>query len=290
VHLLTVGKNDISMKSLENSISVTEADFAYEVVAYSNSRPVLVVFWADWSKPCKLLLPLLEKFAAEYDGAFRLAKVDADAAPTLLLQLSVRTIPTQIGYLQGQRVGDLAGLVPEARIREFIDQLTPPNPAVILVQKGNSLFNAGDINNAQKAFNEALDHLPRFSPAMLGLLKVHLIKGEYAQARAVFEVFPPSPEYNTAESFSRLIRLMEDAAANTLPLETDLDAVFANSLRLAGKGKMFPAIDGLLGLLHQDKHYRKDKAKNALLGLLALLDADSQAASTYREELASIIF
>ena len=71
---------------LENIITVTEADFEYEVIAYSQNTPVIVDFWADWCRPCKQLSPLLEKLAQEANGSFRLARVDVDANPNLALR------------------------------------------------------------------------------------------------------------------------------------------------------------------------------------------------------------
>ena len=73
--------------------SVTEGDFEYEVLAYSQSIPVIVEFWASWSKPSKSLSPLLEKITLEAEGSFRLARVDVDAFPNLPLRYGVFTIP-----------------------------------------------------------------------------------------------------------------------------------------------------------------------------------------------------
>ncbi|MDO9121731.1 MAG: thioredoxin domain-containing protein, partial [Anaerolineaceae bacterium] len=58
----------------EHIKSVTESDFEYEVLAYSQNTPVIVDFWAEWCKPCKMLSPILEKLVGEAGGSFRLAK------------------------------------------------------------------------------------------------------------------------------------------------------------------------------------------------------------------------
>ncbi len=80
-------------------VTVTEADFEYEVLAYSQNKPVVVDFWAEWCKPCKLLTPILEKLAHEAAGEFRLAKVDVDANPNLAMRFSIRSIPTVSRHL-----------------------------------------------------------------------------------------------------------------------------------------------------------------------------------------------
>jgi putative thioredoxin len=83
---------------------------------------------------------------------------------------------------------------------------------------------------------------------------------------------------------------MEDFRARRLPAENDLDAAFENTIRLASRGNILAAIDGLLDILRQDKKYRKDRARNVLLGLLELLDQQADQTRKYRAELASILF
>jgi putative thioredoxin len=72
---------------------------------------------ADWCKPCKLLSPILEKITDESEGAFRLAKVDADSNPNLVLKYGVRSNPDGVGISQGSQVSDFVGLQPEPRIK-----------------------------------------------------------------------------------------------------------------------------------------------------------------------------
>src|SRR5512136_491822 len=104
----------------ENIINVSEADFEYEVLKFSQNVPVVVDFWADWCRPCKALSPMLEKIAHEAGGAFRLAKVDVDANPNLAILYNVRSIPMVKAFSNGQVVAEFIGLQPEDRVREFI--------------------------------------------------------------------------------------------------------------------------------------------------------------------------
>ena len=79
-------------------MTLPEADFEFEVIAYSKNTPVVVDFWAEWCQPCKVLTPLLEKLVGELGGSFRLAKVDVDANPNLAARFNVRSIPTVIAF------------------------------------------------------------------------------------------------------------------------------------------------------------------------------------------------
>lgn len=274
----------------EHIITVTESSFEYDVVAYSQNIPVVVDFWAEWCKPCKVLTPFLEKLAEEADGRFRLGKVDVDANPNLALRFSVRSIPTVMAFSQGKKVADFAGLIPEHRIIEFLSKILPPSPADLLAQKGNSLLAAEDLARAREAFLQALDLDERHPASMLGLMKITLLEGNAIDAQSIFRGFPACPEYNEAEHLIPLVKAMEDFRNGRLPDENDLDAAFTNSMRLASRGNTLASIDGLMDILRQDKHYRKDRARSVLLALLDLLDQQNEQTRQYRTELASILF
>jgi len=274
----------------DHIITVTESSFEYDVIAYSQNTPVVVDFWAEWCKPCKMLTPFLEKLAEEAEGRFRLGKVDVDANPNLALRFSVRSIPTVMAFSQGRKVSDFAGLIPDNKIIEFINNILPPSPSDLLSQKGNSLLSAGDQEGAREAFLQALDLDERHPASMLGLMKIFLLQGNSADAHAIFRSFPARQEYNEAERLVPLMKAMEDFNNDRLPSDTDLDAAFTNSIRLATRGNTLASIDGLLDILRQDKRYRKDRARSVLLALLDLLDPQNELTRQYRTELASILF
>lgn len=270
--------------------SVTEGDFEYEVLAYSQSLPVLVEFHADWSKPSKSLTPLLEKITLKADGSFRLARVDVDSSPNLPLRYGVFTIPSIVAFSQGARVSELAGLQTEARIQDFIRRILPPSPAHLLTQKGDSLLASGDLEAASKAYQDALKINAGYPPALLGTMRVALRQGDADTARLIFREFPISKEYERAELLEPVIKAIQDIENHILKTETDLDAAFANSIRLAMRKNILGSLDGLLGILRENKHYAKDRAQHVFLGLLELLDPESDDVRNYRKELASTLF
>ena len=270
--------------------AVTESDFEYEVLAYSQNIPVVVDFWAEWCKPCKLLSPILEKLADEADGAFRLAKVDVDVNPNLILRYSIRTIPTVLAFSQGSRISDFAGLQPEPRVREFVNHILPPSPANLMVQKGNSLLASYKLEEAREAYENALIITADYPGALLGLLKVNLLEGNSFSAKTIFQSFPACKEYNEAERLGPLIKAMQDSISDALPQDNDLDAAFANSMRLATRGNILASLDGLMDILRQNKHFRRERGKHVVLGLLDLLDQEGDQTRQYRKELTSILF
>ena len=77
-----------------NVIEISQENAQQYLIDESFNRPVVVDFWAEWCAPCKQLMPLLEKLADEYAGAFLLAKVNADEQQGISQQLGVRSLPT----------------------------------------------------------------------------------------------------------------------------------------------------------------------------------------------------
>jgi putative thioredoxin len=108
-------------------VDVDEAGFEAEILERSALVPVVVDFWAEWCEPCKQLSPVLEKLAAEYNGAFVLAKLDIEANPALaqglFQQLGVQGIPFVLAVVGGQPVPLFQGAVPMDQARRAIEQL-----------------------------------------------------------------------------------------------------------------------------------------------------------------------
>ena len=79
--------------------AVSDSDFGEKVLEADS--PVLVDFWAEWCMPCRLIHPIIEELAEEYDGKVEFAKLDVDSNPQTSLQYGVRSIPTLILFKDG---------------------------------------------------------------------------------------------------------------------------------------------------------------------------------------------
>lgn len=271
-------------------VDVFESNFEFEVLAYSQNRPVVVDFWAEWCRPCKVLTPMLERLAGETQGSFRLARLDVEANPNLALQYGVHSIPTIKAFSQGQAVGELVGLQPENRLRDFLGKLMPPSPSSLALEKGQNLVAVYHWKEAENIFRQVLETEPEQTAALVGLAMVLLGQGKGSEALQILSVFPASKEYARAELLRAYADALVSLESDNLPAETDLDAAFANGVRLAKRGNIPAALDGLLDILRQDKRYRNGAAKQLVLGLLELLGPDDAQTRAYRSELAMILY
>ena len=116
-------------------IDVTMENFEADVIAASQTTPVLVDFWADWCGPCKSLGPVLEKLETAYAGRFTLVKVNADSEQQLAGAFGVKSLPTCILLMGGRPVDGFMGALPEGKLSIRAIQfytVAPPNLNVSL--------------------------------------------------------------------------------------------------------------------------------------------------------------
>ena len=91
-----------------NIVTLTDENFAKEVL--QSPTPVLVDFWAEWCGPCKMIAPILDELAQEYEGRVKIGKVNIDEHQGLAGQYSVRAIPTLLLFKDGQVADQIVGL------------------------------------------------------------------------------------------------------------------------------------------------------------------------------------
>lgn len=100
------------------AIEITDANFE-QIIA--SDKPILVDFWAEWCGPCKMIGPVVEELASEYEGKAVIGKVDVDSNPGVSAKFGIRSIPTLLVFKGGEVVDKQIGAVPKSVLSQKLD-------------------------------------------------------------------------------------------------------------------------------------------------------------------------
>ena len=168
-------------------LDVTVENFETEVIAASQETPVLVDFWAPWCGPCKTIGPLLEKLEEDYQGRFKLVKINSDEEQQLAQAFGIRSIPTCILLMGGRPVDGFMGAQTEGQIKAFLDKHLPSVDELIALeeaQEAQALIGEGDEEAALLKLQEALAINPANDDARYDYAKLLIKAGELEAAQA----------------------------------------------------------------------------------------------------------
>lgn len=101
--------------------TITDDNFEEEVI--KSDKPVLIDFWAVWCGPCRMIAPIVEELATEYDGKVKIGKLDVDSNQQTSIKFGVRSIPTILIFKDGKIKETIIGAVPKKNIVEKLDPL-----------------------------------------------------------------------------------------------------------------------------------------------------------------------
>ena len=277
----------------------TSATFEDEVIRTSVETPVLVDFWAPWCGPCKTLGPLLEKLAADYNGAFVLAKVDVDKEQELAAAFQIRSVPTVMLVKGGQLVDGFPGALPEGQLREFLKHHgIEPAEAPAEPEAAAEIEAPLDPHAEVMRLRKAIEAEPDKDELKLDLVLALLQTGAASEAGQLLDALPanlaPDDRAVKARAGLEFAALLADAPpAETLEAAIAADAGDLRARHLLGVRKLVggDAEAGLMQfieMLQRDRSYGDGLARKSLIDAFRVIE-DADLVSRYRRKMSSLL-
>lgn len=265
------------------SVDVTAETFETAVLEPSFQKPVLIDFFAQWCGPCKMLKPVLEKLALEYD--FVLAKVDIDQNPELAGTYQVEGVPDVRVVMQGQVGKGFVGVLTEAQIRDFLERLHLKSDLTTGLEQ---LEQAPDPAAAGQILDNLLQRFPGSPALALAAAQHYIQQDQIDSARSFLAQIAHDREYgDQVEGLQGLLELKQGMLTETT---SALDQTYQTACKAAVAGDYEGALEKFLTLVERDRTYRKDGGRKAMITVFKLLGDDHPLTMTYRKRLMQAMY
>ena len=275
------------------------SSFEQDVILKSKDVPILVDFWAGWCEPCKVLGPILEKLAAEFNGGFLLAKVDVDKEQQLAGYFQVKSIPTVMLLKNGQIVDGFPGALPENQLREFLKhhEITARETAPEAVEE-----HAPEVVDPEAevtALRAAIQAEPDKAELKLDLMLALLKTGGFVEAEKILDALPANLATDD-RAIKAKARLAFAAVLKDAPPVAVLEQAIASNpddcrarhylgVHYLIEDKAEAGLEQFLEMLKRNKTFEEGLPRKALIDAFRIIE-DEDLVGQYRRKMASLLF
>ena len=287
------------MSENSNIIDVTETEFNDQVIEASESKLIIVDFWAPWCGPCKQLTPILEKIISKSGDKITLVKIDIDENQQIAAQLRIQSIPTVYAFKDKQIVNAFQGVIPEGQIIEFIEKCLGSKINEDFTEFYNEIESAMAENKFEQTKDTLLEFISNNSDEIKGICFYLECLIELKQFEEV-DVFINSLEKDVQEKgeVKQVLKKMEIVKNNSSgpninklldKLESEPDNIDL-ILEISDKYFSMKEYENGMDLLLKNYSKNKDSIKNKMVEFFGVLGNTDQVTIQYRKKLSQLMF
>ena len=287
------------MSENSNIIDVTETEFNDKVIEASESKLIVVDFWAPWCGPCKQLTPILEKIISKSADKISLVKINIDENQQIAAQLRIQSIPTVYAFKDKQIVNAFQGVIPEGQIIEFIEKCLGSRINEDFTEFYNEIESAMAENKYEETKDTLLEFISKNSDEIKGICFYLECLIELKQFEEV-EVFINSLEKDVQEKeeLKQVLKKMEIVKNNSSgpninelldKLENEPDNIDL-VLEISDKYFSMKEYENGMDLLLKNYPKNKDSIKNKMVEFFGVLGNTDQVTIQYRKKLSQLMF
>jgi putative thioredoxin len=279
-------------------VDITLENAQQLLIDESFNRPVVVDFWAEWCGPCKSLMPILDRLANEYQGAFLLAKVNADDQNMIAAQFGVRSLPTVMLIKDGQPLDGFTGAQTENFVRQMLAKHLP-KPWEKTLQQARRCIDEKDFSAALPLLKQVAEE-SRQEPAVVILWAQTLLElNRIDEAETLLSTIKMAHQDAQYQQVLAQLQLKKQAAktpevsALELSLEKDpdnLDLQFQLAVQLSHEGYDRQALELLLGILQKNRNFSDGLVKKTMMDILAALGKADPLTIEYQRKLFTLLY
>ncbi len=287
------------MSENSNIIDVSEKEFNDQVIEASESKLIVVDFWAPWCGPCKQLTPILEKIISKSGDKITLVKINIDENQQIAAQLRIQSIPTVYAFKDKQIVNAFQGVIPEGQIIEFIEKCLGSRISEDFTEFYNDIKNAMAENKFEETKDILIEFISKNSDEIRGICLYLECLIELKQFEEV-EVFINSLQKDVQEKdeVKQVLKKMEIVKNNSSgpninellnKLESEPDNIDL-ILEISDKYFSMKEYENGMDLLLKNYLKNKDSIKNKMVEFFGVLGNTDQVTIQYRKKLSQLMF